>query len=65
MLTVSTQRLYTEGSMNDNTLLTEHPQDGVADHPEPARGDESFNFALLHALKAKITDIRFDTAFGW
>jgi enoyl-CoA hydratase/carnithine racemase len=61
MLTVSTQRLFTEVSMNDNTLLTEQ-KDGVAlitlNRPEVMN---SFNFALLHALQAKITDIRFDT----
>ena len=47
--------------MNDNILLTEQ-KDGVAlitlNRPEVMN---SFNFALLHALQAKITDIRFDT----
>jgi len=46
--------------MNDTILLTEH-QDGVTvitlNRPEVMN---SFNFALLHALAVKITDIRFD-----
>jgi enoyl-CoA hydratase/carnithine racemase len=46
--------------MNDTILLTEQ-QDGVTvitlNRPEVMN---SFNFALLHALKAKIDEIRFD-----
>ncbi len=46
--------------MNDTILLTEQ-QDGVTvitlNRPEVMN---SFNFALLHALSAKIADIRFD-----
>ncbi len=46
--------------MNDTILLTEQ-QDGVTvitlNRPEVMN---SFNFALLHALAAKIADIRFD-----
>jgi enoyl-CoA hydratase/carnithine racemase len=61
MLTVSTHIvLITEGCMNDTILLTEQ-QDGVTvitlNRPEVMN---SFNFALLHALAAKIADIRFD-----
>jgi enoyl-CoA hydratase/carnithine racemase len=52
-----------EVCMNDTILLTDCIQDGVAvmtlNRPEVMN---SFNFALLHALKAKIADIRFDTA---
>jgi enoyl-CoA hydratase/carnithine racemase len=48
--------------MNDTILLTDI-QDGIAvmtlNRPEVMN---SFNFALLHALKSKIADIRFDTA---
>jgi enoyl-CoA hydratase/carnithine racemase len=48
--------------MNDPILLTDQ-QDGVAvitlNRPEVMN---AFNFALLHALKAKIEDIRFDPA---
>jgi len=48
--------------MNDNILLTEQ-QDGVAviTLNRPAVMN-SFNFALLQALKAKIAEIRFDPA---
>ena len=46
--------------MNDNILLAEQ-NDGVAvitlNRPEVMN---SFNFALLHALKSKIADLRFD-----
>ena len=46
--------------MNDSILLTEQ-YDGVAviilNRPEVMN---SFNFALLHALAAKMADIRFD-----
>ena len=48
--------------MNDNILLSEY-NDGVAlitlNRPEVMN---SFNFDLLHALRSKIADIRFETA---
>jgi enoyl-CoA hydratase/carnithine racemase len=51
--------------MNDTILLTEQ-QDGVTvitlNRPEVMN---SFNFALLRALKAKINEIRFDAMSGW